>query len=506
MIKFKVGSIFQGLIVGRAESMATVNQLKQPNGLYFLFFSELWDRFSYYGIQSILVLYLTKTFSLTDSHTYALYGVYTALAFSTPVLGGYLADRFLGYQKAICYGLILMAIGNIILLLPGTLTFYLGLSMVIAGIGLFKANNAALLGTLYQQDDARRESGFTIFYMGMNIGAILGPLIFGFIALHFGWKYGFVLSAIGLLSSLILFTLGKKIFSPIKNITILKQELFNFKQFTFLLTIVLLSIVVINIFFYYPRFFKDMLWLVGIIVLSYVLFIAYKRPAAERNKIIVILILNIFALFFFACQVQVGSSLTLFIDRMVNKDIFGWIIPTAAFSSLQPLFVILTAPLFAPLWNYLEKRHYSFSTISRIIIGLLLGSISFACFAFSAYSTHWHTMINVPLVMIVIGNFILGAGELCIGPAMMSAVTYLIPKELQGRLMGMWFLSIAFSSYLGSLLAQFADSAKVKSSLSADIYLNSFSTTSLLVFTVAVLLLMLSPLIRYLAAYHTKTV
>ncbi len=480
--------------------MAVVNQLKQPRGLHLLFFLELCDRFSYYGIQSVFVLYLTKTFSFADSHAYSLYGVYTALAFSTPVLGGYLADRFLGYQKTIGYGLLLMTLGNLALLFSGTLSFYLGLSLIIVGIGLFKANNAALLGGLYQKNDARRESGFTIFYMGMNVGAILGPLTFGYIALHFGWIYGFTLSALELAVSLILFTVSKKTLLPSNGAAFFHHKSLNLEQSTFLFIIILLSVFAINIFFYYPILFKAVLWLVGIFVLSYVLFLAYEKPAGERNKILAIIILNIFAIFFFACQVQIGSSLTLFIDRLVNKHTFGWQIPTAAFSSLQPFFVILTAPLLAPLWSYLEEHHYSFSTVSRIFLGLLLGSISFACFAFSAYSSRWHTTINLPLIMLVIGNFILGAGELCIGPVMMSAVTYLIPKELQGRIMGMWFLSIAFSSYLGSFLAQVADLEKKKPNINSIIYFHSFSNTSLIVFIAALFLLMLSPVIRSLVS------
>ncbi len=466
-----------------------INNKKQPRGLYLLSFLEIWDRFGYYGIQSILVLFLTKTMLMADDSAYALYGIYTALAFSTPLLGGYIADRFLGYRKAVAYGLTLLTIGNALLFIEGAHTFYIGLSLVICGIGLFKANNATLLGSLYEAGDIKKEKGFTLFYMGMNIGATLGPVVFGLAALYFNWKYGFMLSALASGCSLVLFVFFRQLYNSIKPKTSKKYPL----RFCVALICAVLGI---SGLFYFPEVFKDILWLIGIVSLIYLFTAAAKHSKFERKCILLLVILDLFAIFFFACQIQIGSSLTLFIDRLVNKQVFAWTIPTAAFSALQPICVIISAPLLEPIWNSLGRLLPIYSVILRVFLGLALGGLSFVLFALSADSTAWHTTINYPLIGVVAGNFVLGAGELCIGPIIMAAVSRFAPERLRGQLMGFWFLSIAFASYLGSILAQFAGTANIKLTNNSTIYFHSFLKTSLVTLSTALLLLIFLAVVR----------
>ncbi len=466
---------------------------QQPKGAFLLTFIEIWDRFGYYGIQSVLVLYLTKALLLSDEHAYALYGVYTALAFSTPFLGGYLGDYFFGYQKTVIFGLCFLIIGNLILFLPGAFTLYIGLGWVVCGIGFLKANNATLLGLLYEPGSGLKEKGYTWFYLGMNLGATLGPIVFGLIALYSHWKYGFLVSAMAAAGCLLLFVSFRSAFQ-LSEQTIEKKS--HLKHNKFLILVLFFAIIMLSLLFYFPYLFRDLLWFMGITSVSYLLFLALKQNESARNSIFLLGALNLFALFFFACQVQIGSSLTLFIDRLVDKHLGTWAVPTAAFSSIQPICVIISVPVIQLLWRLFKQLSPLQVVLWRIFLGLSLGSVSFAIFAISAYSVPWSQTINYPLIGIILGNLTLGAGELCIGPAMMVAVSHFAPEKLKGQLMGFWFLSVAFSGYLGSLLAEFSDVTHMRWSQVHTLYAHSFLKTSAIAIAIAIALLISLPILQ----------
>jgi len=470
--------------------MNAENQKNKPKGLYVLFSTEVWDRFIFYGIQALLVIYLTKIFLFSDDKAYSLYGAYTTLAFSLPLLGGFLADRFIGYQRAITNGIFLVFLGAICLVFQRMALLYVGLSCIICGVGLFKANNASLLGQLYRPHDTHKESGFTLFYMGMNLGAILGPIVLGLI-LNIGWKYTFGFSALGAMLSLVIFTVNKKHFTvgKIYILGILKNSVFYSGVIVFLIALTLLL--------QSPHFIIYLLSIVGIVVLSGIMYFSVRFNRIERNKIGLLLILDIFSIAFFACSLQITSSLMLFIHRDVNTSIFHFKIPPEAFASLEPLFVIVAAPVFAPLWTYLEKKRHTPTVITRVILALLLGATSFFFFAWAAHINPIHN-INLPMMLIIAGNVFLGIGELFIGPGLIAAVTYLIPEQLRSTFMGIWYLSIAFSAYFASVLAKFVTVTKATLQNNQLIYYHGFLKTAFITLGIALLAFMVTPILKHL--------
>lgn len=478
---------------------------RQPKGLYVLFCTELCDRFTYYGIQSLLVLYLTKSLHNSDASAYALFGVYSALAFSLPMLGGFFSDKCLGYARSILYGLSLVLLSTLFLVVTNTVYLYIGFGLIICGIGLFKASNASLLGTLYSEHDIKRESGFTIFYMGMNTGAILGPICYGIVAVKWGWNAAFILGGIVTLISLIIFITNLNLYLTQKTHWQI-SKIFT-KIDALLVLCIFLVLIVVTLLLQFSYYFGDLLTLVSILTFIALFFICKSQNSSARRNIILLIILDIFSIFFFACSLQISSSLLLFVNRHIHANIFGYKIPTEFFASLEPFFVIITAPLFSPLWTYLENKHQAPSVIGRVIFGLLLGAISFWIFDFSAklafaQSTVWS------LFGVVFGNLILGAGELCIGPALISAVTYLVPKKLQATFMGLWYLSIAFAAYLSSIFAKLSASPIAKSLLEGDIaYYHAFEKTAIVTSIAGIIAIMSFPFLKrlqYIAAGSHK--
>jgi len=437
---------------------ATQQSKKHPSGLYALCFAEMWDRFSFYGTTALLILYLTHVFSFPSVRANDFYSTYEALSFALPVLGGLLADRVFGFEQSIILGALFIIIGNVILAIPAHACLYLGLSLSVAGMGLFKGNITSFVGLLYKPKDTRRDSGFTIFYMGMNTGAIAGPIVFGLIAHQWGWHYCFALSAILMSSGLAAFLAYRKRFvihhtpSAIKNVS--PKKIAHRTRIAFFYALILITAGLIVFLFIHPALANKTVAVFSIIAMIGVAMIALRRPALERNHILALIFLSLFAVLYFACSLQTGSSMTLFIDHYVDRHLLGFKIPTMMFSSLDPFFTIALAPFFVFLWGYLSRKRAEPSVTLKLFLGLLLSSASFAVFSLAAHPTpfiHQHQML-----WIVLGNLLLGAGELVIVPPLMSAVSRFAPPDLLGTLMGMWFLSLALSGYVGSVMAKLA--------------------------------------------------
>jgi POT family proton-dependent oligopeptide transporter len=467
---------------------------KQPTTLKILFYTEIWDRFSYYGIQAVLVLFLTKYFQFNDHQAYTFYGIYTTLAFSLPILGGYVADKFLGYDKAIIIGLIIAIIGNILLARHTTEFSYFGITLFIVGIGLFKANNASLLSHSYSKNDPMRESGFVLFYMAMNIGAILGPLSFGLLSSNLHWAGSFYTNAFGLSSALAVFLLKYKPLTS--NITKHKTSL---KKYFYFFSSLILFIALATLLFKHHQFFSWIMLPITISILIFLFFIAHRKNPIQKFKLYSLIILIIFALFFFACSLQVGSSITLFIDRFIDRKLFGYTVPTASFSSLEPLFVIITSLVFVPILNKYNKVTSPKFLIYRIFLGVLLASLSFFCFCLVAYFCHNNLANYILIGGIAFGNLLLGLGELCIGPALIAAVSYLAPQKKQGTFMGFWYFSIAFSGYLASLMAKLNTTTHP---ITAFTFSHNFFIVGLFTLGVSLLFLITTPLLyRWMSAH-----
>ena len=435
-----------------------------PRGLKLLFFTELWERFSYYGMRALLVLYLTKRLGFQDAEAYALYGAYTALVYIGPVLGGVLADRILGPRRAVGFGGLLIAAGHFTLALShlgggGGAVFYLALALIIAGEAFFKVNISTLVGKLYEPGDPRRDAGFTLFYMGINLGAFAATVLCGWLGESYGWHYGFGLAGIGMLIGLTVFFTGIRNLGPIGEAPDLAR-LFRplFGAVSVEAAIYLGGFVVIGaglVLIQRPETVGALLGLVGGAGAIGLLVYALTVLAGEaRERLLVVLALALFTIIFWALFEQAGSSLTLFADRNVERHVFGFDIQASQLQFLNPLFILLLAPFFSWLWPHLERRGRSITTPEKFALGLALLGAGFAVLVVaSAYSAQAG---RVGLVWLALAYLLHTAGELCLSPIGLSMVTKLSPRQSVGAVMGVWFLAMAAGQFLAGKFAGLA--------------------------------------------------
>jgi len=481
-------------------------KIKQPSPLYYLAFGELCERFSYYGTLTILALYLSNVFQFVDDKSYSIYGVYATFAFGIPIVGGILADRFLGLKKAIILGALFLIMGNVLLAIPNFKIFSMGLALCVIGVGLYKPNSTILVGKLYSPNDPRRESGFTIFYMAMNIGGMLGPIVYGLFIHSLGWHYGFYTSAVLTTFGIILFLSKIDVFTKnyveIPKLNIQPLLAVKTKLLVYLSLIITTSIITLTL--YRPNLLSFLLIGFCIIVAGGLTIIIRKYSLDERKRIIGLIILSSFAMFFFAASLQVVSSISLFINRDIDRSIFGWTIPTTMFSSLYPFAVILIAPFLTGIWSYLALNKREPSIPTKLSLSLLLASIGFICFSMAAISSQNLLQSFYPIAWIVIGNLCLGTGELCLMPTIFSAISRFAPSNLQSTMIGVLFLFIASAGYLSSLIAKISNNSQVVTSklmahqLSVSIYNHTFIEISIITFVFFVLFLLLTPWIKSL--------
>ena len=412
-----------------------------PKGLYLLFFTEMWERFSYYGMRGILMLYLTKTWlegglSIDPQRASLIYGFFTGFVYFTPLIGGWLADKYIGQRKAITIGGIVMMLGQFALFAVNTHAgLYLGLLLLIIGNGFFKPNISTLVGGLYADGDKRRDSAFSIFYMGINLGAFLAPLVIGYLTdglfatrndsgeiISYGYKYGFLASGIGMLLGQLVFNLlGKKYLGElgVKPLGSKKnQAVDNLGEK-----------------------------------------VNHPLNKVEKDRIAVIFIFFFFAIFFFAGFEQAGSSLTLYTDKYIDRTVFGdFTIPTAWFQSVNPLFIVLLAPLFAILWQ--SDFGSKISTPIKMGTGMVILGVGFF-FMLGAVAERGgdveDPMIKASIWWLVLTYLTHTIGELCLSPVGLSVVTKLSPPKLASLLMGVWLLSSFFANILGGFLASYVE-------------------------------------------------
>ncbi|MEA2327624.1 MAG: proton-dependent oligopeptide transporter, family [Thermoanaerobaculia bacterium] len=390
-----------------------------PRGLATLFFTEMWERFSYYGMRALLLLYMVAPLEkgglgLTTEKGASIYGWYTMGVYAMAIPGGWIADRFLGLYRSVLIGGIIIAAGHFAMALPSQQTFYLGLVLIVLGTGLLKPNVSGIVGTLYEKDDARRDAGFSIFYMGINIGAVIAPLICGPLGQKVNWHYGFGAAGIGMTIGVVQYVLGKKHIAPGLARQARREE-------------------------------EERVAEAGT---------GSSFTPAEWKRIIVIGILFFFSMLFWGAFEQAGSSLNLFADRLTRLDLLGINFPSSTFQSVQPLFVIIFAPIFAWLWLRLASREPSSPT--KFAFGLVLVGLSFLLLVPGAAIAQANNIRVSP--MWLVGVYLLQTwGELCLSPVGLSMVTKLAPPRIVGLMMGVWFLSISFGNKLGGYTAGFFD-------------------------------------------------
>jgi POT family proton-dependent oligopeptide transporter len=423
-----------------------------PKGLYMLFFAEMWERFSYYGMRAILIFYLTQHWLFSDSKSNLIYGAYTSLVYITPVLGGYLADRYLGQRKAVLFGGILLAIGHSLMAVEGTggqndptiNVFWAALAFIIVGSGFLKANISVMVGQLYKLTDIRRDGAYTIFYMGINVGAALGTILVAYLGQTIGWGWGFGLAGIGMLAGLVVFVLGK---AALNGAGEAPKLLGKSKELT-LYGIGFAAVAVIWGLVQYQDVIQGLLAFSGVALLGYVLYESFKLPKEPRERMFAILFLISLNPIFWGLFEQAGGSMNLFTDRFVDRG--G--VPAGIFQSINPIYIILLAPLFAGLWQWLGRKGKEPSAPAKF--GLAIIQMGFANLVLVWGAEAFGIAAMTPVYLVFLYYLLATTAELCLSPVGLSAMNRLAPKFLASLIMGAWFYMTAVGNFVAGKIGE----------------------------------------------------
>lgn len=548
-----------------------------PRGLVILFLTEMWERFSYYGMRGLLVVYLTQHFLFSDEKSSLLYGAYTALVYVMTIIGGSLADRYLGARKAVTFGAILLTLGHFGMTFEGSgskqilsyndsqyqialdgrggdakqqiitdsgksyVTFtetdmvvaepgvvdlpevisrddffmsveteegylnmlYLSLALLIAGVGFLKANISTIVGSLYGFGDARRDSGFTIFYMGINMGAFLASIFCGYLGIVHGWKYGFGLAGIGMLIGLLVFLssqswLEGKAEPP--SMEKLKEKVFLFINVEWMCYMVGFAIIAVSMFLVMnEELVGGILGPIGIVMmLGMIGYSMLQLQGDERSRMLAAIYFILAQIPFWALFEQAGSSLNLLTARLVDREIFGWSVPGPVFQSLNAGYIFMFAPLVAWLWIWLAKRDLNPSTPIKFALGVALAGLGFL--ALVAGMKGAGEVGLTPVIFIFLIYWIHTMGELMVSPVGLSAVTKLAPARIVGMTMGAWFLYSGLSNFLAGIIARTTGAETIGGQMTNVAaakagYIEVYSQVGFIAIGISVLMLLISPVI-----------
>ena len=484
---------------------ASSDILGHPKGLFVCFATEMWERFSYYGMRALLILYLTKHWEFSDAASYLIYGAYTSLVYIMPVFGGMLADQILGSKKAVTYGAILLVFGHLGMTVESNeQIFYLSLALIVSGVGFLKPNISTMVGALYEEGDPRRDSGFTIFYMGINIGAFTATLLCGYLGEEIGWAWGFGAAGIGMLVGLIIFLWGQKY---LEGLAEPPSEKFKEKKvgITFENWAYISGIVMVLTTWFLVQNSQLVGQLLGgfgfIFIGAWLIYALLKCNPEERDRLIVVGILILFSLIFWALFEQAGSSLNILTDRGVDRVIFGWEVPASMFQSLNAGFIFTIAPLFALLWIALAKRNMEPSTPIKFSIGIVFVGLGFLALVYGMKSSDG---LQTGVMWIILIYLLHTLGELCLSPVGLSSVTKLSPQRIVGFMMGMWFFASAAGNYVAGLIARATSSES--SGVSGEVYnlaqkqsfIDVYTDVGLMAIGCGIILALVTPLLKKL--------
>jgi POT family proton-dependent oligopeptide transporter len=432
-----------------------------PRGLGLLFIVEMWERFSYYGMRALLVLYLVNYLHWGVAAASKLYGTYTALVYLTPLIGGYLADRVIGTRRSLVIGGIIIALGHFSLAVQSMPMFYLGLALIIIGTGFFKPNVSTMVGQIYRPGDERRDSGFTIFYMGINLGALLSPLVCGYLGQSVGWHYGFAAAGVGMVLGLITYLWGVNKYLPgigmsrndPNNAAAVGADLISTEHHVPMIPTLVGAALGAAI---------ALLTNGGILGTSFGIIIGAAlgiticgTTGEERKRVIALFIVFFFVIFFWMAYEQAGSSMNLFADKHTQLNIGTFLFPSSWFQAVNPFFILVLAPVFAWGWTRLSSKGGGPSTALKMTLGLMLLGLGFIFMVFAGrYADHG---VLVSPWWLVGAYFLHTCGELCLSPVGLSYVTKVAPVRFASLLMGGWFLANAAANKLGGNLAALAE-------------------------------------------------
>jgi POT family proton-dependent oligopeptide transporter len=431
-----------------------------PRGLATLFFTEMWERFTYYGIQSILILFMVAGsgrggLGFGDQSANAIVGLYFGGTYLLSLLGGWLADRLVGGRHAVAAGGVLITAGNALLAAGSTRLFFLGLVFNVLGVGLLKPNVSATVGELYPEGGSRRDAGFSIFYMGINIGSLLGPMFVPVVARHYGWHAGFALPALGMLFGVAQFLATRRYLGRAGAAPASTQRRSWLALWALVLVIGALTAVMLtgDVRVNAVAIAARVSWAVGILLAAYLLYMALfgGLTREERGRVFAMMALFAASTLFWMAYMQMFGSFTLFAQRYTDLDLFGWSMPAGDTQTISPIFIIVFAPIFAALWVRLGRRGRDLSSPAKFAWGLLLMALSMLVM----YAAALRVMhgIKVSLLWLTATYFLNSCGELCLSPVGLSSTTKLAPARFAGQTMGLWFLTLALGSFLSGLLS-----------------------------------------------------
>ncbi|MEL7445396.1 MAG: oligopeptide:H+ symporter [Pseudomonadota bacterium] len=487
-----------------------------PKGLYMLFFAEMWERFSFYGMRALLTLYLVKHWLYSDGSANLIYGAYGSLVYITPVLGGWLADKYLGQRKAVLFGAVLLTVGHFFMAFEGdgsgyendpTLNvFWLALAFIIVGSGFLKANISVLVGQLYPRTDIRRDSAYTIFYMGINLGAATGVLIAAYLGETVGWAYGFGLAGIGMLLGLIVFIFGKSLLrgngeSPVP--AKLKEKIGGINFEWLLYGVGLAGVGVIWLLIQYQSLVGGLLLVSGIALLLYVLREAFKLDNEARDRVFAMIFFILLMPLFWGLFEQAGGSMNLFTDRYVDRG--G--IPTTFFQSLNPIIIILLAPIFAALWQLLARSGMEPSTPAKMGLGIVQMGLAFIVLVWGANNfsvTGEAGVILLPVLFLFLFYLLSTTGELCLSPVGLSAMNRLSARHMASLMMAAFFFGTAGGQYVAGFLGSMMGEGE-GGNMTREAALEVYWTMGLVAVVVGAIVVVVSPLVKKLMHLDTLT-
>ncbi len=482
-----------------------------PGGLSTLFFTEMWERFSYYGMRALLILYMTAELAkggmqLDTKTAAAIYGFYTASVYFLPLIGGWIADRFIGAKRATFIGGVIIASGHFTLAIPANAAFYTGLVLVAVGTGFLKSNISAMVGDLYEEGDTRRDGGFSIFYMGINIGAFAAPLVCGALAVY-NWHWGFAAAGVGMVLGLIQYVVGRKRLEGVGEPPVKSESSTSDVSPAFLTQLAVLGLVCIAIVVWYVFYYLDpsleltdrlktaLTYIIPPVMIIGGLFgvlltgMQDKLTANDWKRVGIIIILFLFASLFWMGFEQAGSSLNLFAEQMTERMIGAFEIPAAWFQSLNAIMIVMLAPLFSIMWIRWGKKQPN--DVFKFSLGLFFLALGFMVLAYASGLTGAGRVSPMWLVVVYLLHTI---GELFLSPVGLSAMTKLAPGKMVGLMLGVWFLATSFGSFVGGIVAGEFEAKQ-------ETLVGLFSNVALVSFIGAALALVLS----FLVAGFLKT-
>ena len=480
-----------GLLIARRRDPEA---LGHPKGLYMLFFAEMWERFSYYGMRALLIFYLTQHWLFSDGKSNLIYGAYTSLVYITPVLGGYLADRYLGQRRAVLFGGVLLMCGHFLMAVEGTggqndptiNVFWAALAFIIVGSGFLKANISVMVGQLYSLSDKRRDPAYTIFYMGINLGAAVGTIIVGYLGVTVGWAYGFGLAGIGMLAGLIVFVVGR---SALRGAGEAPKPLSKTTEWS-LYGVGVAAVAVMWGLIQYQDVIETLLYISGALLLGYVLYEAFKLPKEQRERIFAILFLIALNPVFWGLFEQAGGSFNLYTDRYVDRS--G--VPAPIFQSINPIYIILLAPLFTAIWTWLGRRDLEPSAPAKFALALFQVGAGFLVFVWGATAFPVGAEAKTAVLFVFLLYLLHTTGELCLSPVGLSAMNRLAPAFMASLIMGAWFYMTAVGNFVAGKIGEATGGESGE--MTKEATLSVYSTIGWWTVGIGAVVLALSPIVK----------